>query len=113
MIDWGFCTAVPVGFDLGQLLVELAHAGELDPSELAGIADAMFPAYLEGLADDGYAADPADVRYGYTGSLTVRSALCSIPTELIEQPLTEVNRDLMANRLRLTRVLVDMAQSLE
>lgn len=113
VIDWGFGTLLPIGFDLGQLLVGLAHAGEVDPDELDAIRDAIVPAYLEGLADEGYQADPADVQYGFIGSLVTRSALCSLPSELVGQPISAANLALMKNRLRLTRVLVDMAQSLE
>lgn len=113
VIDWGFGTPLPVGFDLGQLLVGLDHAGELDPDELDGVSVAIVPAYLEGLADEGYPVDPADVHYGFVGSLVTRSALCSLPSELVGQPVSATNLALMKNRLRLTRVLVDMAQSLE
>lgn len=30
VIDWGFGSLVPIGFDLGQLVVGLAHAGKSD-----------------------------------------------------------------------------------
>ena len=33
VIDWGFNCPLAVGFDLGQLLVGLAHAGELDVND--------------------------------------------------------------------------------
>ena len=36
VIDWGFDCPQAVGFDLGQLLVGLAHAGELAPEALPG-----------------------------------------------------------------------------
>ena len=83
VIDWAFGDLQPIGFDLGQLLVGLAHAGETDPSELAAIDAAIFPAYLSGLADEAYEIDPWLVRAGYLGSLAVRSALCAIPLELL------------------------------
>lgn len=112
VIDWGFGTPLPVGFDLGQLLIGLAHAGELDPGDIGRVDAAILPAYLDGLADEGYAVDPADVRYGYVGGMTARSALVSLPTELLDEP-DDSTLELMTQRLRLTRVLVDMAQSLE
>ena len=83
VIDWGFGTLLPVGFDLGQLLVGLAHATDSDLSQLAAIDAAIFPAYLDGLASEDYKADPAQVRLGYLGSLAARSALCAIPVELL------------------------------
>ncbi len=42
VIDWGFGTLLPVGFDLGQLLVGLAHARDTDLSQLPAI-DAEMP----------------------------------------------------------------------
>ncbi|KAA0024687.1 hypothetical protein [Antrihabitans cavernicola] len=112
MIDWGFGTLLPVGFDLGQLLIGLAHAGELDPDRIADIDAVILPAYLDGVNDEGYDVDPTAVRFGYIGGMTVRSAVCALPIELLDNP-DDSTLDLMPERLRLTRVLVDMAQSLE
>jgi hypothetical protein len=75
VIDWGFGTLLPVGFDLGQLLVGLAHAGQTDPAAISAIDAEIFPAYLAGLAAEDYKVDPAKVRAGYLGSLAARSAL--------------------------------------
>jgi hypothetical protein len=110
VIDWGFGTLLPVGFDLGQLLVGLASAGQSDPSELAAIDAAIFPAYLDGLAAEDYKAEPAQVRAGYIGGLAARSALCALPFEQLagSDPDGELEA-LMTTRLRLTRVLVGMA----
>ncbi len=107
VIDWGFGTLLPIGFDLGQLLVGLAHAGELAAAELPAIDAAIFDAYLDGLADEDYAVDPADVRLGYVGSLTARSALASLG---LDEP-GGVTPEFLAQRVALTRALVDMAQS--
>jgi hypothetical protein len=111
VIDWGFGTLLPVGFDLGQLLVGLASAGQSDPSELAAIDAEIFPAYLDGLAAEDYKVDPTQVRAGYVGGLAARSALCALPLERLggSDPDGEIEA-LMVTRLRLTRVLVDMAR---
>jgi hypothetical protein len=110
VIDWGFGTLLPVGFDLGQLLIGLAHAGETDPGDLPNIDAVIFPSYLEGLAAEGYGAWPRDVRAGYIGGLAARSALVSLP---FEQPgsdrFSEEARAAVVQRVRLTRILVDMA----
>jgi hypothetical protein len=110
-IDWGFGDLLPVGFDLGQLLAGLAHAGETDPADLAGIDAVIFPSYLEGLAAEGYDVAPQDVRTGYIGGLAARSALCTLPLEMLGSatPDQEETVALFADRLRLARVLVDMA----
>ena len=111
VIDWGFGTLLPVGFDLGQLLVGLASAGQSDPSELAAIDAEIFPAYLDGLAAEDYKVEPGQVRAGYIGGLAARSALCALPLEQLggSDPDGDIEA-LMTTRLRLTRVLVDMAR---
>ena len=68
-----------MGFDLGQLLVGPMHAGLTPAHEITAIDEAIFPAYLEGLADEGYAVDPDDVRFGYLGSLFARSLFTALP----------------------------------
>lgn len=110
VIDWGFGTLLPVGFDLGQLLVGLASAGQSDPLELAAIDAEIFPAYLDGLAAEDYKAEPAQVRTGYIGGLAARSALCALPLEQLGDSDADGDLEaLMTARLRLTRVLVEMA----
>jgi Phosphotransferase enzyme family len=111
VIDWGFGTLLPVGFDLGQLLVGLAHAGLTDVSMLPAIDAAIFPAYLDGLAAEDYKVDPAEVRTGYLGSLAARSALCAIPAEQLgSEPATAETVRLFAQRLSLTRLMLEMAR---
>jgi hypothetical protein len=114
VIDWGFGDLLPVGFDLGQLLVGLAHAGETDPDELAAIDETILPGYLDGLADEGYDVDPRLVRTGYLGGLAVRSALCALPLERLAEPAqTDEQLALFATRLRLSRVIIDLAKDVE
>ena len=75
VIDWGFGSLLPVGFDLGQLLVGLAHAGQARPSDLAGIDAAIFPAYLDGLrADGGRGEYPSQSRLQSSCDLLLRDA---------------------------------------
>jgi Phosphotransferase enzyme family len=118
VIDWGFGDMQPIGFDLGQLLVGLAHAGETDPGELAAIDAAIFTAYLDGLADEDYEIDSWLVRLGYLGGLAVRSALCAIPLELLSAPEALASpadqlQALFVSRLRLTRVMLDLANEVD
>jgi hypothetical protein len=114
VIDWGFGDLLPIGFDLGQLLVGLAHAGETDPDELAAIDSAIMPAYLEGLADEDYDVDARLVRTGYLGGLAARSALCALPLERLSEPdQTDEQLEFFASRMRLTRVMVDLAREID
>ncbi len=109
VIDWGFGGRLPIGFDLGQLLVGLAHAGELDADDLPAIDEVIFPAYLDGLMADGMVVEPEVVRLGYRASLVARSALTALPLERLDDPLDDALRAHALDRVRLTRRLVDLA----
>ncbi len=82
VIDWGFDCPQAVGFDLGQLLIGLAHAGELSPDALPAVHRVIVPAFMEGLAADGMIVPEEQVLYGYLGSLMCRAAFTALPLEL-------------------------------
>ena len=57
---------------------------------------------------------PRLVRTGYLGGLAVRSALCALPLKQLREPAqTDQQLALFATRLRLTRVMVDLANEVE
>jgi Phosphotransferase enzyme family len=113
VIDWGFGTLLPVGFDLGQLLAGLAQAGLADSAELEAIDPVIFEGYLAGLSDEDYCVEPDVVRTGYLGSLTARSALCTLPLELLTNASeTDEAVERFVRGMRLGRVLVDLAAQL-
>lgn len=112
-IDWGaFSTLLPVGFDLGQLLIGLAHAGGHDPGELPALQTPIALAYAAGLREDGMIVDDAEVEYGFVASLVLRSGLGAIPFERLDSaPGPELVR-LFDQRARLARFLVDLGLAL-
>jgi hypothetical protein len=108
-IDIAFQCPLAFGYDLGQLLVGLAHAGEVAPSALADIHSALVPAFVDGTALAGHPV-PADVvRNGYVGSLIVRSAFTSIPFDRLADPAAEI---VIPARLELTRFIIGLAAEL-
>ena len=111
VIDWGLEKLVPIGFDLGQLLIGLAHADELPAAALPSVEEAIVPAYHQGLLDEGCQLDQSIVREGFVGSLICRSALSAIPfPDPAQQP---TSKKTMENRLRLSRYLVQLAATLD
>jgi hypothetical protein len=105
-IDWSLCGLLAVGYDLGQLVVGLAHAGRLDVAELPAVCDGVVPAYRAGLAAEGERVDVEVVRFGCHAALAVRSALTALPLDATPEPCV------LAHRVGLTRHLVDLGLGL-
>ena len=112
VIDWSMGGLVAVGYDLGQLLIGLAHAGQLDIQLLPAIHDAILGSYTAGLAEEGMPVDEELVRYGFDAALVVRSAFTALPLERLAEPPTDELAEQFAYRARLTRYLVDLGLSL-
>ncbi|MEW1954919.1 phosphotransferase [Terrabacter sp. NPDC080008] len=108
VIDWGFGSLLAVGFDLGQLLVGSMHAGLVPAADIARIDPVIFDGYLQGLADEGYAVDPDDVRFGYLGSLFVRSVFTALPTAELRGDASDSLRRSVLERVDLTRAMLDL-----
>lgn len=111
-IDWSAGGLAAVGCDLGQLVIGEAHAGRLAPGRLRSVIDAVVEAYAVGLAAEGIAADESDIRYGAEATLVMRSAFLSIPLDRLGEEPTDDLAEHIAERIRLTRRLVDLGQSL-
>ena len=110
VIDWGFDCPQAIGFDLGQLLVGLAHAGELTAEELPTIHTVILKGFLEGVAAEGMTVTAEEVRYGYLGSLMARAAFTALPLEQLGKQ-AECGIELFEERVRLTRALVDLVST--
>jgi hypothetical protein len=107
-IDWSLMGPVAVGYDLSQLLIGPAHAGLLDVDRLPAVHDAVLPAYVAGLADEGMRVGTDVVRFGFHVALVVRSAFSALPPARLAGPATPGDAALVARRIRLTRYLVDL-----
>ncbi|MDX3661003.1 hypothetical protein PV646_27185 [Streptomyces sp. ID05-26A] len=83
VIDVAWQSPTPIGADLGQLLVGLAHAGRTPVSDLPRIRESILDAYLEGLELEHRSVPREQVVLGCDGMLAVRSAFHSAP-ELAE-----------------------------
>jgi hypothetical protein len=111
-IDASFQTPQAVGFDLGQLLVGLTHAGELPAAALAAIHRTLVPAFAAGLRAAGGRATAEEVAFGYVASLVVRAGFTSLPFERLGEPATPALAATFRERAALTRVIADLGLAL-
>lgn len=121
VIDWGFGSLLAVGFDLGQLLVGPMHAGLTSADDVPAIDAAILPAYVAGLAEEGWSVPAEVVRFGHLGSLFARSLFTALPVDALPD-VTDVTDDhdhddpdehaavraLLRERLTLTRAMLDL-----
>jgi hypothetical protein len=101
-----------IGFDLGQLLVGLAHAGHLAADELPQLHEILLDGYVEGLREDGCQIEIADVRYGFDAAMVIRSGFTSLPWDELNDPVTVELDSRVGSRAALTRYLVDVGLAL-
>ncbi|MFC4589318.1 phosphotransferase [Sphaerisporangium corydalis] len=106
-IDWSWPTPLPVGFDLGQLLVGLPYAGTGDPSELTAVHSAILAAYTAELT-----VDPGQVRFGYVASLVLRNAWTALPLERLGETPTPELHELFRARAPLARFVADLGRAM-
>jgi hypothetical protein len=112
VIDWGFGTLLPVGFDLGQLVVGSMHAGRVDPDELGRLAELVVAPYWEGCRTEGFDVRAEDVRLGFVAGLALRSTLTAIPLEDLTDEVRADQQQRLVDRVRLTTRLLDLVEPL-
>jgi hypothetical protein len=111
-IDVSFQNPQAVGFDLGQLLVGLTHAGQLPAAALPEVHAVLVPAFTDGLRAEGGQASAEEVAWGYVASLAVRAGFTSLPFERMAEPPTPAQAASFRERAVLTRVIADLALAL-
>lgn len=108
MIDFGFFMALPVGFDLGQLLVGDVQIGRRDAGDLAERDEACLAAYVDGLVAEGVDLGTEAVRRAHALHLLVFSGLSAIPFEVLEEEPTNALRAMAATRAAIARYSLDL-----
>ena len=104
-IDIALQCPLAVGFDLGQLLVGLVHAGQMPTSDLPVIHRLLAPAYQAGMNQGTRPAALADIEAGYIGSLVIRAAFTSLP---FREPIPSLTDTYIDQRMMLTRFITDL-----
>ena len=86
MIDFGFWKPLPLGFDLGQLLLGDVQIGRRSADDLAAIDAEIVAAYVEGFADESHRPHPAQVARLHALQMAVFTGLSSMPFEHLGAP---------------------------
>ncbi|WP_408899284.1 phosphotransferase [Nocardioides sp. R1-1] len=108
LIDFGFFMALPVGFDLGQLLVGEIQLGRGRADGLAARDEACLMSYVEGLAAEGVDLDPVTVRRAHALHLLIFSGLSAIPFEHLDAEPTDALQAMAATRAAIARYSLDL-----
>jgi hypothetical protein len=108
LIDFGYMTPEPLGFDLGQMLVGDVQTGKIAASALGWIEDAILPAYTDGVRAEGVEMTQEAVRRAHALHLMVFSGLSTLPLEhLGEEPTPELHA-MAAERALIARFALDL-----
>jgi hypothetical protein len=111
LIDFGLFTPLPVGFDLGQLLVGDTQIGRRPAAALPEIEAAIVPAYVAGLREEGCDLAGRTVRRAHALQLLLFSGLSAVPFEQFDQPLTPELEALAADRAAIARLSLDLVDA--
>lgn len=111
-IDLSFRSPHALGFDLGQLLVGLVHAGELAAARLPEVASVIAPAYLDGVRATGADVDDGAVLGAFATSVLLRSGFDGLRYDLLDAPPSATARHAFDERLALSRFLLDQEAEL-
>lgn len=98
MIDFGFWKPLPLGFDLGQLLLGDVQIGRRSADDLDIIDGRIVPAYTDGLNDEGHAVEPSQVARLHALQMAVFTGLSSMPFEHLGAQLNPELERLAATR---------------
>lgn len=111
VIDLSFRSSHALGFDLGQLLVGLVHAGARRASTLPETAQLIAREYVAGLEDEGISGRADAAARGFATSALLRSGFDSFRYDLIGDP-SEAARRTFAERVELARFLLDQYRTI-
>ncbi len=81
LVDFGFWTTQPYGFDLSQLVVGEVQCGRRAAATLPDVVAAVVPAYVEGLRAEGCDVPAAVVARSHALVMLLYAGLSTIPLE--------------------------------
>jgi choline/ethanolamine kinase len=111
LIDYGFWTTQPLGFDLSQLIIGDVQIGRRAASCLWRVEEACTPAYVDGLRDEGSDVPADQVRRCHALLMLLFSGLSALPIEHLDAtPTPELHR-IAAERAAAARFILDLVDA--
>lgn len=110
LIDYGLWNSMPVGFDLGQLLVGDVAIGRRPAATLAETEEAIVPAYVEGLRAEGCDLDEATVRRAHALQTYLFNGVSAMPFEMLDALPPDRLAEVAVERAALTRFTLDLVE---
>lgn len=110
LIDFGFWLELPIGFDLGQLLVGDVQIGARSSADLAERGEACLLAYLAGLRAEGFEIDETTLWRAHALQLLLFTGVSAFPWDHVHEPVTLELQALAAERAVLTRYALDLVE---
>jgi hypothetical protein len=105
VIDLSFRSAHALGFDLGQLLVGLVHAGLLPATSMPPVATTILREYVAGLHETGITDADEDAAHGFATGVLLRSGFDGFRYELLDSEDPGA-REAFDERIAMSRFLV-------
>jgi hypothetical protein len=111
LIDYGFWSTQPLGFDLTQLLVGDVQIGRRPATCLWAVERACTPAYIDGLRAEGCDVDAGLVRRSHALLMLIFSGLSAIPIEHLDTALTPELHRITGERAAMARFTLDLVDA--
>ena len=120
LIDFGFWSTQPLGFDLGQLLLGDVQIGRRPAAMLGEVERACLAAYGEGLLDEGCEVPVEVVRRAHALQMLLFSGFSSFMLEGLTDPTRDPSSppapellEQAAERARITEFVLDLVDATE
>lgn len=111
LIDFGFWSRQPLGFDLGQLVVGEIQLGRRAAATMPTLDPRVLAAYRTGLADAGTRIDAASLARLHACQLLVYTGLSAIPFEHFDRPVDAGLMALAHERATMTTFILDLVDA--
>jgi hypothetical protein len=108
VVDFGFWSRTPIGFDLGQLLFGEVQTGERPADDIPALEQAIVPAFIEGLRQEGDSTPESVVRRAHGLQLLLFGVLPCLPLDELAADPSDALAPLVRRRAAMARALLDI-----